>query len=141
MTYYEKALKLRPFIEKAAQFLSDEDALQAKTMYPKWSPGVLYKADFKFLYNEALYRVLQEHTSQETWSPDIGTETLYARIDETHSGEMSDPIPYDGNMTLETGKYYSQDGVIYLCTRDTGIPVYNTLNDLVGIYVALVNNN
>ena len=38
-------------------------------------------------------------------------------------------------MELENGKYYSQDGVTYLCTRDTGIPVYNPLKDLVGIYV------
>ena len=38
-------------------------------------------------------------------------------------------------MELEEGKYYSQDGVTYLCTRDTGIPVYNALKDLVGIYV------
>lgn len=38
-------------------------------------------------------------------------------------------------MELEEEKYYSQDGVTYLCTRDTGIPVYNPLADLVGIYV------
>ena len=40
-------------------------------------------------------------------------------------------------MALEKGKYYSQDGVTYLCTRDTGIAVYNKLADLVGIYVVL----
>lgn len=35
----------------------------------------------------------------------------------------------------EAGLYYTQDGVTYLCTRDTGIAVYNDLSDLVGIYV------
>ena len=40
-----------------------------------------------------------------------------------------------GNMALENGKYYMHDGVIYKCVRDTGAPVYNALNELVGIYV------
>ena len=67
----------------------------------------------------------------------MGTESLYERIDETHDGTFDDPIPYSGNMALEAGKYYSQDGVIYLCTRDTVNPVYNALADLVGLYVEL----
>lgn len=46
-----------------------------------------------------------------------------------------DPIPYCGNMALESGKYYSQDGKVYKCTRDTGNPVYNALSELVGLYV------
>lgn len=40
-----------------------------------------------------------------------------------------------GNMALESGKYYLQGGVTYLCTRDTGIAVYQPLADLVGVYV------
>lgn len=59
-------------------------------------------------------------------------------IDETYAGTAEDPIPYSGNMALENGKYYSQDGVIYLCNRDTEIPVYQDLKDLVGIYVEAV---
>ena len=50
----------------------------------------------------------------------------------------TDPIPYSGNMALESGKYYIQDYTIYLCTRDTGNPVYNPLADLVGLYVERV---
>lgn len=47
----------------------------------------------------------------------------------------TDPIPYSGNMALEAGKYYSQSGAVYLCTRDTVNPVYSDLSDLVGPYV------
>lgn len=64
-----------------------------------------------------------------------GTESLYTEVTESHAGTKEDPIPYGNNMELEEGKYYSQDGVTYICTRDTGIPVYNPLADLVGIYV------
>ena len=36
---------------------------------------------------------------------------------------------------MESGKYYSQGGAVYLCTRDTVNPVYSALADLVGLYV------
>ena len=42
-------------------------------------------------------------------------------------------------MALVSGKYYSQDGVTYLCSRDTANPVYNPLRELVGVYVEIVN--
>ena len=61
--------------------------------------------------------------------------SLFERIDETHDGSKYDPIPYEGNMALENGKYYVQNGVTYLCNRDTGNPVYNALSELVGLYV------
>lgn len=69
---------------------------------------------------------------------------MYKRIDEEHQGTLEDPIPYNGNMILENGKYYSQDGVIYKCIRDTGIPVYDDLATLAtvqgGSYVEKHNN-
>ena len=55
-------------------------------------------------------------------------------------GTLENPIPYEGNMILENGKYYSQDGVTYLCNRDTINPVYNALKTLINIYVKEVTN-
>ncbi len=75
---------------------------------------------------------------QANWIPGVGTESLYERIDETHAGTAGDPIPYDGNMRLENGKYYIQIDVIYLCNRDSGNPVYHALSELVGIYVEVI---
>lgn len=122
-----------------AQSLDDAQALTVKAIYPLWQEviGQTVKQGFKFLYNDVLYKVIQPDglTIQEQYIPGEGTESLYAVIDETHAGTQEDPIPYNGNMALENGKYYSQDGVIYLCNRDTEIPVYQTLKDLVGLYV------
>ena len=85
-----------------------------------------------------LWRCLQAHTSQTGWEPSTDTASLWTEICESHDGTLADPIPYDGNMALESGKYYIQDYTIYLCTRDTGNPVYNALSELVGIYVETV---
>ena len=124
-----------------AQSLEDAQALTVKAIYPQWQEiiGQTVKLGYKFLYGDVLYKTLQDSLLiQEQYIPGEGTESLYAVIDETHAGTKEDPIPYDGNMALENGKYYRQDGVIYLCNKDTEIPVYQDLKDLVGLYVEAV---
>lgn len=129
-----EVLKLRKIIESAVQSLTDETALQAVTLHPEWASNVSYAVGFKVQHNGKLWRVVQAHTSQTGWEPE-NVASLWEQINETHSGAMDDPIPYDGNMALESGKHYIQNNVIYLCIRDTVNPVYNPLADLVGIYV------
>ena len=144
--WFDEAFRLKPYIEKGAQSLSDSEALKAKTLYPKWEDLVKVgsidtdgKAGYRFFYDGDLYRCRNGNpTFALEWIPGVGTESLYERIDETHAGTREDPIPYEGNMALEAGKYYSQDGDVYLCTRDTEIPVFNSLKELVGIYVEKV---
>lgn len=119
--------------------LTDNDALSVKSVYPEWETliGKAVKQGDKMQCDGRLWKVLQQHTVQEQWRPGTGTESLYTEIVETASGTADDPIPYNNNMELEQGKYYSQDGNVYLCTRNTEIPVYQPLADLVGIYVEL----
>lgn len=79
MSYYANALKLRPYIEKGAQFLTDADALQAVTLYPIWAVGVDYKTGERVRYGGILYKVLSDHTSQETWTP-TDAPSLFAKV-------------------------------------------------------------
>ena len=119
--------------------VDDTTALRMKEFYPEWKDLIgttVDKAGFKFTHGGELYKTIPEqHSFQADWVPGVGTESIYTRIDETHAGTLTDPIPYSGNMALESGKYYSQSGAVYLCTRDTVNPVYSALADLVGIYV------
>lgn len=116
---------------------SDAVALAALNAYPRWEDltGKEAAVDARFVYNGKLYRVLTAHTFAAHWEPGVGTESLYVRIDEAHTGTKDNPIPYEGNMALTAGLYYAQDGEVYLCTIDTGNPVYHALRDLVGLYV------
>lgn len=134
MTIIELARKLRPIIEQVAQSLDDRTALSAVALYPAWAAGVYYSTGYKVQRGGALYKVLQAHTSQDGWEPE-NAPSLWTEICESHAGTLTDPIPYSGNMALEEGKYYSQNGAVYLCTRDTVNPVYSDLADLVGLYV------
>lgn len=138
MNYVTEARKLRPIIEQAMQSIDGNDALTARSMYPTFESiiGKTVKHGFKFTHGGKLWKTEQpEMTIQEHYAPGMGTESLYSEVCETHAGTLEDPIPYNGNMALESGKYYSQDGKIYRCTRDTVNPVYNALSELVGLYV------
>ena len=80
MTLKELARKLRPYIEKAAISLSDEDALQAIQLYPEWSgDGIAYKVDQRIRYEGTLYKVVLAHTSQEGWTPTT-SPSLFAKV-------------------------------------------------------------
>ena len=115
--------------------VDDQTAVRMTAFYPEWSTGHAYTAGYKVQYVGKLWRCIQAHTSQDSWAPSTDTASLWERIDEEHDGTQYDPIPYDGNMALTAGLYYTQDGEVYLCTRDTGIAVYNALSELVGLYV------
>lgn len=139
----EMVRNLRPYIEQAAQSLSDTDGLKAKALYPRWETlvkkgSVTAEAGYRFTYGGDLYKCVNPNpTFQSDWVPGNGTAALYVRIDEAHAGTLADPIPYDGNMELKAGLYYIQSGVTYLCNRNTGQPVYNSLAELVGLYVEI----
>ena len=114
--------------------VDDNTALRMAEFYPEWASDTDYAVGFKVQHHSRLFRCLQAHTSQEGWEPE-NVPALWEEICETHDGTKYDPIPYEGSMALASGLYYSQDGVVYLCSRDTVNPVYNPLSELVGIYV------
>ena len=117
--------------------VDDNTALRMTAYYPEWAEGQDYTGGYKAQHGGKLWRCIQAHTSQAGWEPE-NAASLWTEICETHDGTIDDPIPYSGNMALESGKYYLQDYVIYRCTRDTINPVYNALSDLVGLYVTEV---
>lgn len=136
---------VKPYVRKAIQSLDDGDALRVRKMYPTWMELVALGSveaeanSYKFVHEGKLYKCINANpTFQADWVPGVGTESLYTRIDETHAGTADDPIPYDGNMELTEGLYYSQDGKVYICTRNTGTAVHHALSELVGLYVEVI---
>ena len=144
MTYTERALQLRPVIEQASQSLDDAVALTAVELFPQWAQLVTNKTQvekgFRFQYDGNLYRTEQPtYTFVNHYVPGTaGTESLFSKVDETHKGTIDDPIPYENNMEIYKGLYYTQYDVVYLCIRDSGQPLYHDLSTLVGNYVEVI---
>ncbi len=128
-----------------AQELPDEQAAGVPALFPAWESymGQQVAVGQRLFYAGRLWKVLQAHTVQADWTPDVVpalfTEVVVQQEGEPEVGTLDNPIPYNDNMELEEGKYYSQDGVVYRCIRSTGTPVYHPLSALVGLYVEVVN--
>ena len=134
----QELLPYRQAIIVGAKTLPADIAEKVPLFYDPWDgDGHQYAVGDRCTYGEPLtvYEVRQAHTSQADWTPDVAV-SLYKKVaDEEQGDDPSNPIPYDGNMELFNGKYYSQDGIVYICTRDSGQPLYHPLAQLVGLYV------
>lgn len=118
--------------------LSPSEALQIKDRYPEWETGINVKTGERYRVEDVLWECIKDHKTQENWKPSLETASLWKVVVEDHEGTEDDPIPYTPPMELFNGKFYTQDGVKYKCTRDSGIPLSHDLKDLVGTYVETV---
>lgn len=50
---------------------------EIKEIFPSWTPGVAYTTGNRVQYNGLIYKVLQPHTSQNDWKPDVAV-SLFA---------------------------------------------------------------
>ena len=98
--------------------LSPSEALQVKDRYPEWETGINVKTGERYRVEDVLWECVKDHLTQDNWKPSTATLSLWKIVDaEEHSGTIEDPIPYKQNMALEFNKYYTQDGVLYLCIQ------------------------
>lgn len=66
----------------ATKTLSDEEALTVSAIFPEWSAdSVNYKKEDRVRHGDTLYKCLQDHTSQPSWTPDAAP-SLWVRIDD-----------------------------------------------------------
>ena len=144
---------LRPYIEKAAESLDDNDAANAVKLFPNWSEHIgeavvsgqrMSDTDGNGVLR--LYKVREDkgHTTQADWAPHL-TPDLWVAIDVAHSGTIDDPIPASRGMEYEYGKYYKdpEDTKLYLCERigeqsGNKITLQYLPHELVGNYFTLV---
>lgn len=102
--------------------LTDSEALTVPALFREWQPDTAYTTDTRLYYSGKLYRVVQAHTSQSDWTPDI-TPALYTEVAEPGTIPVwKQPTgAQDAYMTGDKVHYPDADGPVYICTMD-----YNT---------------
>ena len=77
----EQALAFRRMIEKAAATQTDEDALQSIELFPSWESkiGEVLNVGERYSFGGYLYKVIQQHTAQSDWRPDVAV-SLFVRV-------------------------------------------------------------
>ena len=58
---------------------TDDVALQHVDWYPEWRPDIYVKVGDRLIYNDALYKCLQAHDTQESWTP-VDAPSLWAKV-------------------------------------------------------------
>ena len=64
---------------KLRESATDEQALSVPVLYPAWRSGVDYVTGQRVLHGGVLYKALQDHTSQDDWTPDAAP-SLFAKV-------------------------------------------------------------
>ena len=120
--------------------ISNEEALDYMAIIYPWDYYLdkTLEVGMIVVYEDKPWRVRQTHAPLEVYPPSLDTASLYEAIDKEHSGEADDPIPYMPPMEVFEGKYYEQYGVVYLCTRSSGVALTHNLSALVGHYVTTI---
>lgn len=122
MGVIEEARKLRRLIESMAENLDDETAEENVNVFPKWQEGVLYEVGYKVRYNDVLYKVIQEHTSQSDWTPDVAVSLFARNHSQPDEGGEEEEFPEWVQPTAEnpymTGDKVTFNGEHYICLID-----------------------
>lgn len=113
------AYTMRAVIEESVTALDDETAATVPSLFTPWTVGEAVEVGDRRYYAPRLYKVVQAHTTQADWTPDV-TPALWAVLgDPGEAGTIDDPITAARGMEYEYGLYYfdPEDGKTYLCER------------------------
>lgn len=122
------ALQINRALQLTAQSLelSDDKAMELADLYPKWAYPKSYKAGDIIGYgvnsdNETqLYRVQQDHISQEDWTPD-STESLYKKVGYTDDGISIWTQPQGAHDAYEKDDTVSHNDKLWVSDVDSNI--------------------
>lgn len=98
--------------KQAMQITDDAEALEVQYLYPEWKSGKNYTAGYRVNHNGILYKVLQDHTSQDDWTPDAAP-SLFAKVlipDPDTIPEWEQP---DSTNTYSKGDKVTHNGKIW----------------------------
>ena len=124
MNIIEKARHLRSTIESLAGNLEDTEALENVELFPNWSGNsVSYTTGDRVKYGGILYKVLQDHTSQQDWTP-IAAPSLFAKVlipDPDVIPVWAQPDSTNAYMTGDKVHYPDADGPVYESVIDNNV--------------------
>lgn len=95
--------------------LTDEQALSVSMLHEEWKPDVPYVRGDRRLYNDKVYRCIEDHVSQLSWNP-VAAPSLWAPILPGQSGDIGvweQPGPMNtyqkGDKVTHNGKTWISD--------------------------------
>ena len=122
----EKAEAFVSEIVALRNLLTDEQAIQTPNLFAEYKVGISYKVDDLFTYgtnsvgDPQLYRVVQAHTSQADWLPNV-TPALYTPIGLDDSGYDIWSKPTGTHDAYNIGDIVNYNGTLYKSIIDGNV--------------------
>lgn len=107
-------------IVKLRESATDEQALESIPIYPAWQENKSYTSGERVRYNEVLYKVLQNHTSQADWTPDVAV-SLFAKVLIEDPDIISEWVQPDSTNPYQTGDKVTYNGTTWVSTVDNNV--------------------
>ncbi len=134
----------------AAFAFTDAQALTVPDLYPLWSSlpddTTLTAQEEAVKGTEItrvrdddgrLHKVTTTHKKQADWAPGIETASLFTVIADPDMGTKDKPIVWVSGMESEAGKYYTDEGVLYIGLEDSGVGLVGQPKDLARYFEAV----
>lgn len=113
-----EAAAFRAQIDTLIATLDDETAIEHIILFPSWDTKDEYKTGERIRYQNVLYKVLQDHTAQADWAPDVAP-SLFARVlNETEDGSIPEWVQPDSTNAYMTGDHVMFEGMEYVSLID-----------------------
>lgn len=121
-TQMENAIVL--MVQSSAKTFTDKQALSVSRLFEEWAPGKTYDKGYIIQCGNDIYRIGQNHTSQEQWKPgDEGTTNLYSliRMDEGGYEEWKAWDGVSGIYNLDQVAKDSEDEKLYKSKTENNV--------------------
>lgn len=96
---------------------TDEQALSVSALYPAWRSGVPCAAGQRVVFDGVLYKVLQDHTSQDDWTPDAAP-SLFSRVLIPDGETIPEWVQPDSTNTYSKGDKVTHNGKTWVSDID-----------------------
>lgn len=104
----KEAVEVRDAIDTFLETIPDEEVESVKVLFPHWKVGVQYETNARVRFADNIYKVLQAHTSQEDWMPDVAVSLYAPLLIDEETNEILEWVQPDS-----TNPYMIGDRVIF----------------------------
>lgn len=99
--------------------LTNEERLEKISIYPKWERDVFYQENEKVRYQDKLYKVIQNHTSQDDWTPEFAPNLFVEIVADEVIGEFKKPT--GTHDAYKKGDKVEFEGAIYISLIEANV--------------------
>ena len=117
----QNATEIRSALDDILSVIPDEEVENVKILFPNWKVGMNYTINQRVRFNNNVYKVLQDHTSQEDWLPNLAPSLYTVLLVDEETNEIKDWVQPDSTNAYMIGDQVIFEGKIYESVIDNNV--------------------